>query len=50
MIERDRKTDDRLRYDKLSAHELGHAFGLAHDFRSGGYIMSYGAGRNRANS
>ena len=30
------------------AHELGHAFGLQHDFRSGGYIMSYGAGRNRA--
>ena len=24
------------------AHELGHAFGLQHDFRSGGYIMSYG--------
>ena len=35
-------------YDKLSAHEIGHAFGLQHDFRSGGYIMSYGAGRNRA--
>ena len=31
-------------YDKLSAHEIGHAFGLQHDFRSGGYIMSYGAG------
>ena len=37
-------------YDKLSAHEIGHAFGLQHDFRSGGYIMSYGAGRNRAPS
>ena len=24
------------------AHELGHAFGLQHDFRSGDYIMSYG--------
>ena len=35
-------------YDKLSAHEIGHAFGLHHDFRSGGYIMSYGAGFNRA--
>ena len=35
-------------YDKLSAHEIGHAFGLQHDFRSGGYIMSYGAGFNRA--
>ena len=37
-------------YDKLSAHEIGHAFGLQHDFRSGGYIMSYGAGKNRAPS
>ncbi len=35
-------------YHKLSAHEIGHAFGLQHDFRSGGYIMSYGAGKNRA--
>ena len=26
------------------AHELGHAFGLAHDFRDGSYIMSYGPG------
>ena len=24
------------------AHELGHAFGLNHDFRDGAYIMSYG--------
>ena len=24
------------------AHELGHAFGLLHDFRDGAYIMSYG--------
>ena len=24
------------------AHELGHAFGLQHDFRDGRYIMSYG--------
>ena len=30
-------------YDKLTAHEIGHAFGLQHDFRSGGYVMSYGA-------
>ena len=35
-------------YHKLSAHEIGHAFGLQHDFRSGGYVMSYGAGLNRA--
>ena len=35
-------------YDKLSAHEIGHTFGLQHDFRSGGYIMSYGAGSNQA--
>ena len=25
-----------------AAHELGHAFGLNHDFRDGNYIMSYG--------
>ena len=27
--------------------ELGHAFGLEHDFRDGAFIMSYGPGRNR---
>ncbi len=27
------------------AHELGHTFGLHHDFRDGSYIMSYGAYR-----
>lgn len=26
------------------AHEIGHAFGLAHDFRNSIYIMSYGPG------
>ena len=26
----------------LVAHELGHAFGLEHDFRDGVYLMSYG--------
>ncbi len=28
-------------------HELGHAFGLHHDFRDGAYIMSYGPGKDR---
>ena len=44
----DRIKDNEPGYDKVSAHEIGHAFGLQHDFRSGGYIMSYGAGFNRA--
>ena len=26
------------------AHELGHTFGLPHDFRNGSYVMSYGPG------
>ncbi len=30
-----------------AAHELGHAFGLKHDFHDGAYIMSYGPGRYR---
>ena len=29
------------------AHELGHAFGLNHDFRDGAYIMSYNLGHDR---
>ena len=32
---------------RVVAHELGHAFGLQHDFRDSEYIMSYGGG-NRA--
>ena len=28
----------------LVAHELGHAFGLMHDFSNGDYVMSYGGG------
>ena len=31
----------------VTAHELGHAFGLEHDFRNDAYIMSYGAGARR---
>ncbi|RKU11763.1 hypothetical protein C6501_12120 [Candidatus Poribacteria bacterium] len=27
---------------KVTAHELGHAFGLPHDFRNDAYMMSYG--------
>ena len=30
-----------------AAHELGHAFGLEHNFHDGGYIMSYGPGYNQ---
>ena len=29
------------------AHELGHTFGLSHDFRDGAYIMSYDQGQDR---
>ena len=31
---------------RLAAHELGHAFGLQHDFRDEAYMMSYGQFRN----
>ena len=31
----------------VTAHELGHAFGLEHDFRDDTYIMSYGASRDQ---
>lgn len=31
----------------VAAHELGHAFGLDHDFRDDRYIMSYGEAPNR---
>ena len=39
-------TPGELQY-RTGAHELGHAFGLQHDFRHGTYIMSYGPRRNR---
>ena len=32
---------------RTAAHELGHAFGLAHDFHSDAYMMSYGSHRER---
>ena len=32
---------------QLAAHELGHAFGLWHDFLYGAYLMSYGPGQDR---
>ncbi len=31
---------------EVAAHELGHAFGLQHDFRDDAYIMSYGEARD----
>lgn len=31
----------------VTAHELGHAFGLEHDFRDDAYIMSYGGAPHR---
>ena len=36
--------------DETAAHELGHAFGLQHDFNDGANIMSYGPGWNRLSS
>ena len=32
---------------RVAAHELGHAFGLWHDFRDDAYLMSWGPGQNR---
>lgn len=32
---------------QVAAHELGHAFGLEHDFRSDAYLMSYGIAPNQ---
>ena len=33
---------------QVMAHELGHAFGLHHDFNDNAYIMSYGGGQRRS--
>ena len=33
---------DEFRWRREGAHELGHTFGLQHDFNNNGYIMSYG--------
>ena len=32
---------------EIIAHELGHAFGLHHDFRDASYLMSYGKAQNQ---
>ena len=34
-------------YAGVTAHEIGHAFGLHHDFRDDAYIMSYGSRPDR---
>ena len=34
---------------RVIAHELGHVFGLVHDFRNNAYLMSHGTGPNDQN-
>ncbi|MDE0683209.1 MAG: hypothetical protein OXI63_09870 [Candidatus Poribacteria bacterium] len=38
--------DDGFNWETI-AHELGHAFGLKHDFRDASYLMSYGQAQKR---
>ena len=35
------------RFVSRAAHELGHAFGLWHNFNDGAFVMSYGPGQDR---
>ena len=45
-VDKPRLENNRFKW-ALEAHELGHAFGLFHDFDDGAYIMSYGPGQDR---
>ena len=46
LLNSDKATEDNYRRAwYFTAHELGHAFGLPHDFRDNRYLMSYGGDR-----